>query len=106
MIPPPSHKVPYCHSQAVIGLAVAVLTPAQLANQVRVNMRNEAAAFYDFTLHSDDEMNPLQTRNVCLRTPEVCISPLHLTQCSSGLFLPLIPHFTPPVSRGFISFTF
>ncbi len=44
------------------------LSPAQLDNQLTLAMRGDIARYYDGTLVSDDELHPLSTRNVCLRT--------------------------------------
>ena len=45
----------------------AGLSAAQLANQVWLRARAEVSRYYDSVLRSDDELSPLETRNVCLR---------------------------------------
>lgn len=47
--------------------AVSALSPAQLANQMQLRMREQVSRYYDSVLRSDDELNPAETRNVCLR---------------------------------------
>lgn len=42
------------------------LTPAQVANQVQLRMRNMISRYYQGRLRSDDEAIPCDTRNVCL----------------------------------------
>ena len=49
--------------QAGVGLSAA-----QLANQARLRCREAVAKFYDGSLVSDDELHPITTRNICLRT--------------------------------------
>ena len=44
------------------------LSAAQLANQARLRARAAVSKYYDGALVSDDELHPLTTRNVCLRT--------------------------------------
>lgn len=48
------------------ALALA-LTPAQVANQVQLRMREAVARYYEGRLRSDDDMLPCPTRNVALR---------------------------------------
>ena len=47
--------------------ADGALTAAQLGNQVTMQARRAVADYYDGWLHSDDELAPLRTRNLCLR---------------------------------------
>ena len=44
------------------------LTAAQLDNQVTMQARRAVADYYDGWLQSDDELAPLRTRNLCLRS--------------------------------------
>ena len=44
------------------------LTAAQLGNQVTMQARRAVADYYDGWLQSDDELAPLRTRNLCLRS--------------------------------------
>ncbi|DBA99385.1 TPA: hypothetical protein ACH3X3_011985 [Trebouxia sp. C0006] len=44
------------------------LAPAQLANQVQLRAREFVSQYYDGWLKSDDELLPVETRNVSLRT--------------------------------------
>ena len=44
------------------------LNPAQLANQVQLRAREFVCQYYDGWLRSDDELLPVETRNVCLRS--------------------------------------
>lgn len=44
------------------------LTPAQVANQVQLRARQFVSQYYDGWLKSDDELLPVETRNVSLRT--------------------------------------
>lgn len=53
---------------AVGDLSVEPLTPAQLANQVQLRAREFLRQYYDGYLKSDDELLPIETRNVCLRS--------------------------------------
>lgn len=43
------------------------LTPAQLSNQVQLRAREFVSQYYDGWLKSDDELLPVETRNVSLR---------------------------------------
>ena len=47
---------------------VQPLTPAQLANQVQLRAREFVSQYYDSWLKSDDELLPVETRSVSLRT--------------------------------------
>lgn len=47
---------------------VKPLTPAQLANQVQLRAREFVSQYYDGWLKSDDELLPVETRNVSLRS--------------------------------------
>lgn len=42
------------------------LTPAQVANQVQLCMREAVSKYYEGRLRSDDEAMPCDTRNICL----------------------------------------
>ena len=56
------------------------LSAAQLANQARLRARAAVSKYYDGALVSDDELHPLTTRNVCLRTqvrPALITDELH-----------------------------
>ncbi len=53
---------------AVGSSEVKPLTPAQLANQVQLRAREFVSQYYDGWLKSDDELLPVETRNVSLRT--------------------------------------
>lgn len=44
------------------------LTPAQLANQVQLRAREFISQYYDGWVKSDDELLPVETRNVSLRS--------------------------------------
>ena len=44
-----------------------VLTPARIANQVQLKMRQAISRYYEGKMRSDDEMMPCPTRNICLR---------------------------------------
>lgn len=50
-----------------VGDASASLSAGQLANQALLRVRQLVAEYYDGWLVSDDEMAPVNTRNVCLR---------------------------------------
>ena len=51
------------------------LSAAQLANQARLRCREAIMKFYDGSLVSDDELHPVTTRNICLRTQVRLASP-------------------------------
>ena len=53
---------------AVGNSEVQPLTPAQLANQVQLRAREFVSQYYDSWLKSDDELLPVETRNVSLRS--------------------------------------
>ena len=53
---------------ALGGSAIQPLTSAQLANQVQLRAREFISQYYDGWLKSDDELLPVETRNVSLRT--------------------------------------
>ena len=53
---------------AVGSSDIKPLTPAQLANQVQLRAREFVSQYYDAWLKSDDELLPVETRNVSLRT--------------------------------------
>lgn len=53
---------------AVGNPGIDPLTPAQLANQVQLRAREFVCQYYDGWLKSDDELLPVETRNVCLRS--------------------------------------
>ena len=44
------------------------LSASQLANQVRLRARDIVAQYYDAHLASDDELMPVTTRSISLRT--------------------------------------
>lgn len=52
-----------------VGDPTAQLTPAQLSNQAVLAARGLVMQYYEGTLKSDDEMSPLETRNVVMRSP-------------------------------------
>jgi len=43
------------------------LSPAQVANQVQLRLRDAVGKYYENQLRSDDDMMPCPTRNLCLR---------------------------------------
>lgn len=43
------------------------LSPAQLANQVQLKLRDAVGKYYEGRMRSDDDMLPCPTRNICLR---------------------------------------
>ena len=53
---------------AVGDSEIEPLTPAQVANQVQLRAREFVSQYYDSWLKSDDELLPLETRNVSLRS--------------------------------------
>lgn len=53
---------------AVGDPGIEPLTPAQLANQVQLRAREFVSQYYDGWLKSDDELLPVETRNVSLRS--------------------------------------
>ncbi|KAL3140235.1 hypothetical protein ABBQ38_004509 [Trebouxia sp. C0009 RCD-2024] len=53
---------------AVGSSDIKPLTSAQLANQVQLRARQFVSQYYDGWLKSDDELLPVETRNVSLRT--------------------------------------
>ena len=53
---------------ALGGSAIKPLTSAQLSNQVQLRAREFISQYYDGWLKSDDELLPVETRNVSLRT--------------------------------------
>ena len=52
----------------LVAVAGPGLSAAQVANQARLRAREAIARYYDGALACDDELTPLATRNVCLRT--------------------------------------
>lgn len=54
-------------ANALSSLSSEPLTPAQVANQVVLRMRETISKYYEGRLRSDDETMPCRTRNVCLR---------------------------------------
>jgi DNA polymerase alpha subunit A len=53
-----------------VGDASALsLSPAQIANQVQLRLRDAVGKYYENQLRSDDDMMPCPTRNICLREP-------------------------------------
>ena len=53
---------------AVGSTEIHPLTPAQLANQVQLRAREFVSQYYDSWLKSDDELLPVETSNVSLRS--------------------------------------
>lgn len=53
---------------AIGDSAIEPLTPAQIANQVQLRAREFVSQYYDGWLKSDDELLPVETRNICLRS--------------------------------------